>query len=171
MTDKKQMITAEECAFEVGLMARRTTLLHHYFSETIIEELGEKKGKELIKKAIWAYGQHCGNAVREGVEAMGLPPTDENYGKVRDLPAYGWETGKVEMPDGEPRTVCTFCPQADTIFKELGPRGIKLGRLYCYVDRAHYKAYNPKGEFFNTKNVLDGDDCCEFLIEPEEKKG
>lgn len=170
MTDEKQMITAEQCTFEVRLMARRIALLHHYFSETIIEELGEEKGKELIKKAIWDYGQHCGNAVREGVEAMGLPATDENKGKVRDLPAYGWETGMVEIPGDEPRLVVTFCPHADT-FEELGPRGMELGRMYCYVDQAHYKAYNPKGEFTHTKNVLDGDACCEFLIEPNGKKG
>jgi len=170
MTDEKQMITTEECAFEVKLMARRAALLHYYFSEAIIEELGEEKGKGLIKKAIWAYGEHCGNAVREGVEAMGLPPTDENFGKVRDLPAYGWEIGMAEIPDGEPRMVVTFCPLADT-FKELGSRGMELGRLYCFVDQAKYEAYNPNVDFIHTKNVLDRDDCCEFLIEPKEKEG
>ena len=170
MTNEKQLITPEECAFEVKLMARRAALLHYYFAETIIKEMGEEKGKALVKKAVWAYGEHCGKAVRKGVEAMGLPPTDENFGKVRDLPAYGWETGMVDIPGGEPRMVASFCPLAAT-FKELGPRGMELGRLYCYVDQAKYEAYNPEVKFIHTKNVLDGDACCEFLIEPKKKEG
>jgi len=164
-TDK---ITIDECTEEVKLMARRAALLHYYFSEAIIDELGEEKGKALIKKAIWAYGEHCGAAVRKGVEAMGLPLTDENYGKVRDLPKYGWEMAQIETPEGETRPIATFCPLAAT-FKELGPRGMELGRLYCYVDQAKYEAYNPEMNFIHARNVLDGHEYCEFLVEPKDK--
>jgi predicted hydrocarbon binding protein len=163
------MVTADECTKEVKLMARRAALLHYYFSEAVIEELGEEAGKKLIKKAIWAYGEHCGRAVREGVEALGLPLTDENFGKVRDLPRFGWETGMITLPDGEPRLVATFCPLAAT-FKELGPRGMELGRLYCFVDQAKYNAYNPEVDFIHARNVLDGDDCCEFVVQPKLKE-
>lgn len=169
MTENTNKITVEVCTEEVKLMARRAALLHYHFSEAIIEEMGEEKGKELIKKAIWAYGEHCGNAVRAGVEALGLPLTDENYGKVRDLPKYGWETGMIETPEGEMRPIATFCPLAAT-FKELGPRGEELGRLYCYVDQAKYEAYNPEMNFIHAKNVLDGHEYCEFLIEPKHKE-
>ena len=165
--NKNQTVTVEECAKEVNLMARRAALLHYYFSLTLVEELGEEEGKRLIAKAIWAYGEHCGSAVREGVKAMGLPLTDENYGKVRDLPKYGWESDSVTLPDGEVRPVSSFCPLADT-FKELGPRGVELGRLYCTVDQAKYNAYNPDLEFIHAQNALDGDPCCEFLVRPKE---
>ncbi len=163
--NENQTITVDDCAEEVKLMARRAALLHHYFSLTLVEELGEEEGKRLIKKAIWAYGEHCGRKVREGVEAMNLPLTDENYGKVRDLPKYGWESGTITTPDGEIRPIVSFCPLADT-FKELGPRGEELGRLYCYVDQAKYEAYNPEVEFIHAQNVLDDDPCCEFEIRP-----
>ena len=170
MTDTEQEITVEECTAEIKLMARRTALLHYYFSEAILAELGEEKGRQLILKAITAYGAHCGRTVREGVEAMGLPLTDENYGMIRDLPKYGWEEGMLEMPDGGQRPVASYCPLA-AVFKELGPRGMQIGRLYCYVDQAKYAAYNPDIVFTHARNLLDGDECCEFLTEPRQKEG
>jgi predicted hydrocarbon binding protein len=163
----KNKITVEECTDEVKLMARRLGLLHYYFSQAIVDRLGEEEGKALIKEAIWAYGRHCGAAVRAGVEAMGLPLTDENYGRVRDLPKYGWEVETVTLDSGEVRPIAAFCPIAATL-KELGPRGMELGRLYCYVDQAKYEAYNPDMEFIHTKNLLDGDSYCEFLVQPAE---
>jgi hypothetical protein len=167
MSEQDTKITAAECADEVKLMARRLGLLHYYFSQAIVDRLGAEEGKALIKEAIWAYGRHCGQAVRQGVEAMGLPLTEENYGRVRDLPKYGWESDTVTLDSGEERPVVTFCPVAAAL-KELGPRGMELGHLYCYVDQAKYEAYNPDMEFIHTKNVLDGDAYCEFLIQPAE---
>lgn len=168
MNEKSVTISPEECAREIQLLARRLGLLHFYFSKAVVDKLGEAEGKALIKEAVWAYGEHCGRAVREGVEAMGLPLTDENYGLVRDLPKYGWEGGTVTLENGEERPIATFCPVAE-VLKELGPQGIELGRLYCYVDQAKYEAYNPDLDFQHAKNVLDGDPYCEFLIQPKEQ--
>jgi hypothetical protein len=165
MTQQDERITPQKCGDEIVLMARRMALLHYYFSKTIVEKLGQEEGRVLIKEAIWAYGRHCGQAVREGVEALGLPLTDENYGRVRDLPKYGWESDAVTLPDGEVRPIATFCPIAAAL-QELGPEAVKLGRLYCYVDQAKYEAYNPEMEFIHAKNVLDGEPYCEFLIRP-----
>jgi hypothetical protein len=170
MTQESDRITPEECSQEVQLLARRIALLHYYFSRSIVERLGEEEGQALIKEAIWAYGRHCGQAVREGVEAMGLPLTDDNYGLVRDLPRFGWESGTVVTPDGEERAIATFCPIAAAL-QELGPEAVELGRLYCYVDQAKYEAYNPEMEFIHAKNVLDGDAYCEFLVQPLSEGG
>lgn len=169
MNTADETITVEQCAEEVSLMARRLALLHYYFSEAIIDRLGEEEGKALIKEAVWAYGQHCGRAVREGVESMDLPLTDENYGQVRDLPQYGWEIDTITLEDGQTRPIARFCPIAAAL-KELGPRGEELGRLYCYVDQAKYEAYNRDLEFLHTKNVLDGDPYCEFLVRPRREE-
>lgn len=163
MSEQDQNITPEACAQEVTLMARRTALLHYYFSEAVIAELGEEAGRKVIVKAIQAYGDHCGRTCREGVEALGLPLTEENYGKIRDLPKYGWKTATAVQPDGSIRPMATFCPIA-AAFIEMGPRAVSLGRLYCYVDQAKYHAYNPALEFAHTQNVLDGDAYCEFLV-------
>ncbi len=169
MNKEDEKITVAQCTEEVRLVARRLGLLHYYFSKAIVDKLGDEEGKALIKEAIWAYGKHCGRAVREGVEALGLPLTDENYGRVRDLPQYGWEIEMVTLDSGETGPAATFCPVAEA-FKETEPRGQELGRFYCYVDQAKYEAYNPDMEFVHSKNVLDGDTCCEFLIQPRKEK-
>ncbi len=166
----KEMVTKEECSQQVSLMARRTALLHYFFSKTIIDRLGEKEGKELISKAIWAYGNYCGAFVRKQVEAMGLPLTEENFDTVADLPAYGWTTDTLTLESGEVRPIATFCPIAAGI-KEIGEDAEKIGRLYCYVDQAKYHAYNPEIEFVHAKNLLDGDPYCEFLVRARENKG
>ena len=42
MSTPENLITPEECAEEVKLMARRTALLFYYFASTLLEELGEE---------------------------------------------------------------------------------------------------------------------------------
>lgn len=159
--DMSEQITRSEAVENVRLMARRTALLYYYFAQTLVAELGEEEGKRLIGKAIWAYGEHCGRAVRAGVEALGLPPTDENFGRIADLPRLGWEMSTTALAGGEQRPICTYCPLA-AVWKDLNAE--ELGRLYCTVDQAKYHAYNPAYEYVHTKNLLDGDECCEFLV-------
>ena len=54
------------------------------------------------------------------------------------------------------------------VWKELGAP--ELGRLYCFVDQAKYKAYNPDLECVHVKNVLDGDPYCELAVRTGEKE-
>jgi len=168
--DAQEMVSKEECSRQVGLMARRIALLHYFFSKTIISWLGEEEGKKLISEAIWAYGNYCGESVRKKVEEMGLPLTEENFDKAPDLPVYGWDTEMITLEDGEVRPIALYCPIAAS-FKELGSDAEKIGRLYCFVDQAKYNAYNPDIEFVHTKNILDGNPYCEFLVRTAEKKG
>jgi len=168
MSEEKQEISVEECTAEVKLMARRTALLHLFFSKAIIEELGQEDGEKLIKKAVMAYGEYCGRAIKEGVEALGLPLTDENSENIRDLPKYGWESDIITLSNGEQRPIARFCPLAD-VFKQFGEEGLRLGRLYCFVDQGKQLAYNPDYDFIHSKNVLDGDPYCEFLILPHKE--
>jgi len=145
-------------------MARRAALLHYAFASTLIAELGEEQGLRLVEKAIHAYGMACGQAVRAGVEAQGLSPTPENFNRVRDLPAVGWETTTVTDETGV-LDACTFCPLADT-WTRLGPEARRLGRLYCRVDQAKQEGYNPDYEYMHLQNVLDGDPMCVFAVRP-----
>lgn len=158
---EQQTMSMDEAAQNVRLMARRTALLYFYFAKALVDELGEEEGKRLIAKAVWAYGEHCGRAVREGVQAMGLPPTDENFNKVADLPSVGWDVSSVTAENGEVHPIATYCPLA-AVWKELGAED--LGRMYCMVDQAKYHAYNPDYEYIHAHNVLDGDAYCEFVV-------
>jgi hypothetical protein len=145
-------------------MARRTALLYHYFVTVLVEHVGEEKAKALTTEAIGRYGKHIGRSVRQGVEAMGLPNDVENYAKFPDLPSVGWE-GEIADTEHGPRLRVLFCPLA-AVWKELGSE--ELGRLYCYVDQAKYRAFNPRAELTHTCNLLDGDPFCEFDLRVEE---
>ena len=155
---KEQTISRKQALKEVVSMIRRTALLHYAYAKILMEEFGEAKGKELIRKAIESYGTEVGNKVKEETMAKGLNLFVENY--QEDLPSLGWETERVVV-DGEPRARVHSCPLAD-VWREVG--AIEIGRLYCYVDQAKFKAYNPNLECVHEKNILQGDPCCELAV-------
>lgn len=164
MTEKKEMIEREEAFRQVKSMITRAALIHFAFAKILVDELGEKKGKALTKKASEYYGELVGKRAKENTLAKGLPLTRENF--YDDLPALGWaEREKVEV-DGEKRSRVYTCHLAK-IWQELGAP--ELGRLYCFVDQAKYRAYNPGLKCVHVKNVLDGDPYCELAVREEKE--
>lgn len=161
---EKDKISRKQASKEVLSIIRRAALIHYCYGKTLIEELGEEQGKELILKAIRAYGEEVGKRVREETMAKELDLLVENY--QEDLPKLGWEIENV-IVEGEPRARIHVCHLAK-VWKELGAPDI--GRLYCFVDQAKYKAYNPDLECIHTKNVLDGDPYCELLVRSKKTK-
>lgn len=150
MTD---MISQDEGAQQVRKVGNQVGLLFYHFAKTLVKELGEKQGKALVLKAVNSYGTERGKAIREKVLQAGLELTYENFGKFYDLPSSGWEYSD----DGT--TYCCYA-QAWT------DRGVEdLGRLYCEVDFALLKAYNPKMQLKRVGSILDGDPCCKMKIE------
>jgi hypothetical protein len=170
MSSADSLLSREECTAEVRLIARRTALLFSAFAETLLDEFGEEMAYRLISKAIWGYGQSCGSAVLAEVERLGLPVSQENFDKARDLPHLGWEGDSLTTAEGEVHPIVTFCPLAET-FMSLGPRAQRYGRLYCNVDQAKQQAYNPAVECVHVRNVLDGDPFCEFQYRPVKPSG
>ena len=167
MSESNKTVSYDQCVEDVRRMARRTALLYHYFVTTLVEQLGEEQAKALTAEAIWRYGEHIGRTVRQGVEAMGLPNDIENYDQYPDLPSVGWEAVVAETEHG-PRNRVLYCPLAE-VWQELGSE--ELGRMYCYVDQAKYRAFNPRAALIHTCNVLDGDPYCEFDMRLEEGEG
>ncbi|MFZ1039526.1 MAG: hypothetical protein WAN53_06570, partial [Candidatus Bathyarchaeia archaeon] len=111
-------MSVKEATHEVEIVITRLALLHLSFSKTLVEELGEKKGKELIIRSILDYGKRVGERIKRG-----LP----------DLPKYGvhgkWKDEKLYD-----------CVLAN-IFHEYGEEDI--GCLYCYVDPAKSMIVDP----------------------------
>jgi len=164
MTERQQMILLEEAAHEVALASRRIALLHLAFAQTLVEEFGEKRGTELIVKAIKAYGTRVGEEARASVLAQGLELTPANFsaGAARGLPRFGMHEGKKSVEvDGETRFRSYGCVMGN-LWKELGEG--KLGRLYCLVDPAKFMAFNPDYKLAHAKAIPDGDPYCEFCI-------
>ncbi len=164
MAEKKEMISRDEASTQVNRMITRAALIHYAFTKTLVEVLGEKKGKALAKKAIDLYGEWVGKNVKEKTLAKGLPALPENF--QDDLPPLGWPDRETVQVEGEKRTRIYSCPLARA-WQELGARD--LGRIYCYVDQAKYKAYNPELECVHVRNVLDGEPFCELAIRKKKR--
>jgi len=132
MTARKEAVTLEEAKEQVRKVCVRLGLLHLSFAKTLVNELGERKGKELILKAIKDYATRIGEQAKANVAAQGLDNNPANY--QEDLPLYGMHDSmeSVEV-DGEQRKRAYGCTMAK-VWNELGQG--KLGRLYCYVDPA-----------------------------------
>ena len=155
---KKEKIPKEQAIKEVLSIIRRTALIHYCYAKTLIEELGKEQGEEMVLKAIQTYGEEVGKKVKEETLAKGLDLIIENY--QEDLPTLGWEIEKFVV-EGKPRARVHVCHLAN-VWKELGAP--EIGRLYCFVDQAKYKAYNPNLECVHEKNILEGDPYCELAV-------
>lgn len=163
-------ISLDEAKREVEVTSRRLALLHLSYAKTLIEELGEERGRTLIAKAIKNYGIRIGEKTKKDVLDQRLENSPENFsaGESLRIPKFGMheriETFEVE---GERRMRAYGCVLAK-LWKEYGEE--KLGRLYCYVDIAKYMAYNPNYKFMHIKTLPDGDDDCEFAVRPTTEK-
>lgn len=160
MSDINDVVPAEEARKAVQDMARRVGLLHIAFARTLVDELGEQRGRELVEEAIKTYGTRIGEQMRLTVESMGLQPTIENFNKGSDLSPILF--GSVEVVvEGEVRHRAPTCALAE-VWEEYGEN--ELGGLYCAVDQAKMRAYNPQWKYVRTMKIPDGDECCEFVM-------
>jgi predicted ArsR family transcriptional regulator len=160
MDDKQTLIPLDEARQAVEDMTRRVGLLHICFARTLVDELGEEKGRELIKKAIWDYGTRIGQRTRDRVVAQGLEPTLDNFGKGSDLSPIGFNH-RVTVVDGEQHHLSLGCAMAD-VWREYGEE--ELGGLYCLVDPSKMQAYDPEWTMVHTKKIPNGDECCEIAV-------
>lgn len=160
----KETISYDEARKEIEVTSRRIALLHLAYAETLIEELGEEKGKKLIADSIKSYGIKIGQRVKEEVQQMNLELTPENFKKGRyyGLPSFGMhDSSEKIIKNEEERTKYYGCVLGKT-WREL--KQDKLGRMYCYVDAAKYMAYNQDYKMIHYKAMTDGDDFCELCV-------
>jgi len=164
MDDKRcdGMIPADAAHQAVEGMTRRVALLHLSYARMLVQELGEERGRELISRAIWDYGTRIGEQTRERVEALGLEPTAENFGKGSDLSPIGFDSQRTTV-EGEGRTQVFGCVLAE-VWQQYGEE--ELGGLYCLVDPAKMQGYDPGWTMVHTKKVTDGEEFCEMVVRP-----
>ncbi len=154
-----EVMPVDEARAQVLTMVERVAMVYYHFATTIIEELGEERGRELISRAIERYGREVGERHRRRVIQAGLEPSCENYKAVPDLARLAWSPESLPRVEVDGRQL-RVCPLAK-YWIEKGARDI--GRLYCWVDQAKYRAFDPECECRHLQNVLDGDDCCKVV--------
>ncbi len=162
MTTGKETVALEEAKEQVRKVCVRLGLLHLSFAKTLVDELGEEKGKQLILKAIKDYGVRIGEEAKSNAASQGLDNNPANF--KDDLPSYGMHdrSERVEV-DGEQGGRAYGCTMAK-VWNEVGEG--KLGCLYCYVDPAKIMAFNPNFKVVHLKAVPAGDEYCEMVMRP-----
>lgn len=156
---------ADRAAYEETLraarhLAERVAMLHIAYARTLVDELGEARGRDLVERAIWAYGARIGERTRQRVEGLGLAPTPENMAHGLDLSPLLFPSEPV-IVEGERRSRSESCLLAD-VWRRYGEEA--LGALYCLVDPAKMRAYNPEWTMVHTRRIPLGDPCCEFAV-------
>lgn len=134
-----------EATHEVGVAMSRLALLHLSFSKTLVEEFGEKKGKELVSRSIMEYGKRVGERTKRGLPDL---PKYGVYGEYKDEKVYDCVLARV--------------------FHEYGEEDI--GCLYCYVDPAKTMAADPDHKLMHKDCAACGDDYCTFELVPTTKR-
>jgi len=157
-----QKIPVKEARVYIENVSRRIALLHLAYARTIVDELGEEEGLELIAKAIRLYGKLIGEEVRKRVVNKGLEPTVENWSHGEDIPSFGMHE-KIEYTTvgNELRVRAYGCVLAK-VWREYGEE--RLGRMYCYVDPVKYITYDPNYKLVHLKTMPDGYEYCEFVV-------
>lgn len=155
----------EEVQKAVQKMAELTALLYYHLTKAMIEDYGEDAQKTIIR-AIQQFGEERGRDIAQRVKEAGLDLTIENLDRFYDMPIVaGWAPER-QYGAGEKQSCTKNCTFADVWIK----KGWKeLGRLYCEVDPAIRKGYNPDLEFVCTKNILAGDSYCESITRDKKK--
>ena len=168
MDEKEKKVPLHEAMEQVRITARRLALMHLAFSRTLIEELGEDKGKKAIIKAVMEYGRMVGETNKAGHQ---------------DLPFYGlhekYTDGDEEFLDTREKANIAGkgldfsryrvhgCVLAKT-FLEHNEK--ELGCLYCYVDSAKSMAADPSKKLIHTACEVVGDGFCAFDLLPTTEK-
>jgi len=65
MTKRQEAVSKDEARRQVLSIVKRMALLHYSFAKTLVEELGEKRGKEIARQAADFYGELVGKKVLE----------------------------------------------------------------------------------------------------------
>ena len=154
MVSEKEF-TKKELQEETTKMAYLFGLLHYHYARTLVKELGEKRGEDLIRKAIKAFAIDRGQSMKKKALALGLKPTMTNLKEVNDLPAYTFSREEKEN---------TICPLADA-WQEKGELGQALGLIYCNInDPWKNKSFDEKANLWRyIKNRNLGDSFCDAV--------
>lgn len=130
--------------------------MFYFMSDEIISELGEKKGKEIVERAIRKFGESRVASMKEEAEERGMELNRlDTYMKVRDMPSKGWVNDSKNPMD------ILYCPMED-IWSEHGENGRRIGYMYCKVDEVLFGGFGIK--LSRPECLAKGDKRCKFEL-------
>ncbi|MFW2367142.1 MAG: L-2-amino-thiazoline-4-carboxylic acid hydrolase [Desulforhopalus sp.] len=158
-----KMVSVEEAASQVKVVAIRLALMHLAYARTLVEELDGDQAKDIIIKAMMTYGQMIGERNKKGEQDLPYYGMHEKYSykeqefrDTRDMPSD--QSGEIDF-DSFKVYGCVL----SQIFKEYDEA--ELGSLYCFVDAAKTMAAESTHKLIHTACEVCGDDHCAFKSE------
>ena len=157
METSEKQVPLDEAMEQVRTVGIRLALMHLAYARTLVEEHGMEKGRDLIIKAMMAYGKLVGERNKSGQQ---------------DLPWYGFhdkyaykeetylDTREESTDDFDHAFFKVYGCVLAKIFLEYDEP--ELGALYCYVDAAKSMAVNPDFKLIHTACEVCGDEFCAF---------
>jgi hypothetical protein len=137
-------------------------------AKAIIDKIGEKEGRELLKKLVEDFAVRRGRRIAEKVKDAGKPLTFKNFIVYGDMDSTGVTSGMTpNIVDGDLILEVKHCE-----FNQ-GAKAVGLGEYayhYCkYIDTALLRGYNPDLRLEVKKNLSAGDEVCLFHYSFKEK--
>ena len=150
-------------------MAKLMALLYYFMAQEIVDSVGEEKGREIIRRAIWNFGRYRGAKIRENVDAEGLPADLENLVRYYDLPASKLTETEVKVTPSTYEEVTRHCTFADVW---MGFGAGSLGALYCEQDFALAEGFNKGIKCSRACNMMEpGCTVCELDMRLRKRGG
>ena len=166
MTKTYEDVSFQEAFQQVRNAMSRLALMHLAYSQTLVNQMGEKQAEEIILKSIMEYGRLIEEYTKKtnqdipfyGIHGKYLYKGEE-FKDTRDIFSKGEDTdfSLLEIYDCSLAEVFMF-------FEEE-----YLGKLYCYIDAARSMANDIAFKAIHTKCVLCGDEYCQINVEKTTK--
>jgi len=151
-----------------GLLAGKARDLFRLV-KVLVSQVGKEKAKELIEEAVSSDAYKRG---REAAEKAGNPKDIGGYIEVNNVNFLG-NMPMAPLCEVVERTKNRYvfrnknCYHAEAVLKVGAgdPEALEVIKCFCSHDTPWARGFNPNMKFKRTKFVLDGDDCCEFVVE------
>ncbi len=152
----KEQIDKEYAIEQVRLASRHFGDLYFYFAKVLVEEFGNEKTGEILKKVLFEKAIERTESMKERAKKEDLDLVSDNIFKLTDVPFLGWV----------PELKESHCPYGVSWISrfEKNPWFKEFASLYCDVtDTTISEGFTGDTSHKITKNVLWGDKSCERI--------
>lgn len=160
--NQSEEISAKAVA-EIRLASVHFADLYFHFCKILVEEFGLDRARELVRRTVADRAVERAGKLRRIALQQNLPLTVDTWQKICDIPRSGWikALGKDHCPYGQ-----TWLARY-----ELYPWFADFAEMYCNVnDRLVTEVFTGDTTQKITRNVLRGDETCERIFYPMNKK-
>lgn len=141
--------------------ARAKTFFH--MAKALMDELGEEKGRQVIRDTVWKMSKTSGETARRRYEEKGVENTWENH-RAENGPVYSvaWIGGTIVNEPKKKVIEYSYCPFGSA-FSRMGKDAEKIGDIYCGVtDDAFWSGFNPEWRV-NREKTFSKDGICRLV--------